>query len=94
MNLLEYPVGDGIEARYASAGELRRVAAGERDASVQRRLLTVARLREILEAQERAVVEALVGRLDAGGLDDVAIVLEQATQQAVEEELASGSLAP
>ena len=92
MDLREYLIGEEIEARYASVEELRR-AAGEVDEPVIRdRLLVAAALREILEARDRDIVDGLIGRLEAEVLDDVTIVLEMTTQEAVERELHTGDL--
>jgi hypothetical protein len=92
MDLLDYQVGGGIEARYATVKELERAASKEDEPDIQKRLLTAARLREILETKEKKVVEALMGRLGASDLDDVSIVLEQTTQEIVESELAGGAM--
>ena len=92
MNLLEYQVGGGIEARYATVQELEQAAASEGDSEVQKRLKIAARFRQILEEKEKKVVEALMGRLGAADLDDISIVLEQTTQEVVEAELAENSL--
>lgn len=92
MDLREYLIGEEIEARYAPVEELRR-AAGEADEPVIRdRLLMAAALREILEARDRDIVDGLIGRLEAEVLDDVTIVLEMTTQEAVERELHTGDL--
>jgi len=87
MDLREYSVGNDIEARFASAEDLRVAASNSEEADIRRRLAIVAALRELLEARDGEIVEGLIGRLDADLLDDVTIVLEMSTQQAVEEEL-------
>lgn len=92
MDLREYPVGDGIEARYASVEELRDAADKSEEPDLKNRLLVTAALRDLLEARDRNIVDELIGRFDAGFLDDVTIVLEMTTQQAVEEELRTGDL--
>jgi len=92
MNLLDYQIGGGIEARYGTIQELEQAASTESDPDIQKRLLMAARLRELLETMEKKVVEGLVGRLGANDLDDLSIVLEQSTQEAVEAELATGTL--
>jgi len=92
MDLREYLIGEGNEARYASVEELRGTA-GEADEPVLRdRLLMAAALRELLEARDRDIVDGLIGRLEADFLDDVTIVLEMTTQEAVERELHTGDL--
>ena len=92
MDLREFPVSDGIEARYASVEELRDMAENADDQDIKARLHTSAALREMLEARDSSIVDELIGRLDTDVLDDVTIVLEMTTQQAVEEELRTGRL--
>lgn len=92
MDLREYPLGDGIEARFASVEEIRNATGLSEEPDLRGRLLTTAALRELLEARDRDIVDGLIGRLDTGFLDDVTIVLEMTTQQAVEEELRTGEL--
>jgi hypothetical protein len=92
MDLREYPVGEGIEARYASVEELRQTAESTDDEDLKNRLLVSAATREMLEARDSRIVDELIGRFDADFLDDVTIVLEMTTQQAVEEELRTGNL--
>ena len=92
MDLREYSVGSGIEARYASVEELRVAVGQTEEADIRKRLSIAATLRELLEARDGDIVDGLIGRLDADLLDDVTIVLEMSTQQTVEEELRLGTL--
>jgi ABC-type uncharacterized transport system ATPase subunit len=92
MDCREYPVGEGIEARYASVEELRNAVGITDESELRDRLLMAAALRQLLEARDRDIIDGLIGRLDVDFLDDVTIVLEMTTQQAVEEELKTGDL--
>jgi hypothetical protein len=92
MDLRDFMTDQGIEARYTSVGEMRKAAAVVEDPDIQRRLLIAAALRELLEKRDREIVDGLLGRLEADSLDDVTIILELSTQEAVEEELRTGNL--
>ncbi len=92
MDLRDYPIEEGIEARFASVEGLKTFAGNIDDELLKGRLLTAAALKEILEARDGEIIDGLIGRLDTGVLDDVTIVLEMTTQQTVEEELRTGEL--
>ena len=92
MDLRDYSVGSDIEARYASVEELRVAVGPIDDNDIRKRLSIAATLRELLEARDGAIVDGLIGLLETDILDDVTIVLEMSTQQAVEEELRAGTL--
>ena len=94
MDLLEYATPDGTQVRFATVEELRDAAAQAETDEIRDRLLAVATLREYLEARDGEIIEGLIGRLGVESLDDVTLVLEMTTQQAVEEELQKGLFFP
>lgn len=92
MDLREYMTDKGLEARYASAAELRLTAESVEDEVLRQRFVTAAALRDLLEARDRDIVDGLLGRFEADALDEVTIILEMTTQEAVVEELRAGKL--
>jgi hypothetical protein len=94
VDLLDYMIAGGIEARFASVEELRAAAEEIDSPEVRTRLRTVATLREYLEERDREIIDGLLGRLGPAPLDDVTIVLETTGQEVVETELREGKLCP